>query len=313
MKPDQVTPGPPARGIALWLRALRVPFLTASGLPVLLGAFAAYSKTGDLSFPRLGLTLSGVLCLHLGANLANDYFDEVTGCDRANPEPTPFSGGSRVIQEGLVPARTILAVSILFFAAGLVHGLVLNSMVPGNLVLVLGVAGIGLAALYTAVPIKLSYRGVGEVTVFLAFGPLEVAGSYLCQAGRIGPGVLAVSVPAGLLVVAILLVNEVLDVDGDRRAGKRTLVVALGSRRGYTVFLLAYAGAYAWIVIGIATRLYPVWAAISLAPAALFSRALLPAKALGKRSDTVLASRNAILSQILTTGLLAAAFLAAAV
>jgi 1,4-dihydroxy-2-naphthoate octaprenyltransferase len=253
--------------------------------------------------------LVGVLCVHLGANLANDYFDEVTGCDRANTEPTPFSGGSRVIQEGLIPRSTILDVSIIFLVAGLMQGLILNSMIPGNLVLLLGLAGIALGVLYTAVPVKLSYRGVGEIAVFAAFGPLEVAGSYLCQAGRIDPHVIAVSVPAGLLVLGILLVNEVLDVAGDQRAGKRTLVVALGKKKGYSLFLLVYAGAYAWIILGLATRLYSLWAALALIPAAAFSRDLMPARALRERADTIKASRNTILSQVLTTALLACSFL----
>ncbi len=301
--------GEPIRGPALWLRALRAPFLTASGLPVFLGAFAAYSRTGDLSFFRLGLTLFGVLCVHLGANLANDYFDEITGCDRINLEPTPFSGGSRVIQEGLIPPRTILAVSILFLVAGLVQGLILNSMIPGNLVLFLGLAGIALGVLYTAVPVKLSYRGVGELAVFAAFGPLLVAGSYLCQAGRLDTHVLAVSIPAGLLVLAILLVNEVLDFAWDERAGKRTLVVALGKRKGYRFFLLIYAGAYAWIIPGMATGLYPAWAVLALIPAAVISRDLLPGRALKDRAGAMRASRGAIMSQVLTTGLLAFSFL----
>jgi len=312
MNPRPESPGPPGspeQGLSLWLRALRAPFLTASGLPVLLGAFAAYWATGDWNTLRFALTLFGVLCVHLGANLANDYFDEVTGCDRANLEPTPFSGGSRVIQQGLIPSRTILAVSVLFLAAGLVQGLILNSMIPGNLVLLLGLAGIALGILYTAVPVKLSYRGIGELAVFAAFGPLEVAGSYLCQAGRIDPDVFAVSLPAGLLVVAILLVNEVLDIAGDERAGKGTLVVALGKKKGYSLFLLVYAGAYAWIILGLAAHLYPSWAALALIPAAVFSRDLLPSRALRTRPDTIKASRNTILSQVLSTALLACSFL----
>ena len=91
--------GSGAAGLMVWLRALRAPFLTASGLPVLLGSFAAFWKTGSLNVVRLVLTLGGVLCIHIGANLANDLFDHMTGCDRLNLEPTPFSGGSRVIQQ----------------------------------------------------------------------------------------------------------------------------------------------------------------------------------------------------------------------
>lgn len=254
------------------------------------------------------LTVFGVLCVHLGANLANDYYDEITGCDRTNPEPTPFSGGSRVIQDGLIPARTILLVAIAFLTAGLVQGLVLNAMIEGNRVLILGLAGIAAAVLYTAVPVKLSYRGVGELAVFAAFGPLAVSGSYLCQAGSIDAFAVAVSIPAGLLVMAILLVNEVLDVVGDERAGKRTLVVTLGREGGYRLFLLAYVGAYAWIILGLATGLYPIWALAALVPGVVFMKVLLPGKALGNRANTIDVSRATILSQILTTGLLAASF-----
>lgn len=309
MNPDTGSASTSVRGPTLWLRALRAPFLAASGLPVLLGAFAAFSEIGDLSFLRLALTLSGVLCVHLGANLANDYFDEITGCDRANLAPTPFSGGSRVIQEGLIPSRKILAVSVFFLAAGLVQGLVLNSMIPGNLVLFLGLVGIALGILYTAVPVKLSYRGVGELAVFAAFGPVEVAGSYLCQAGRVDLSVWWMSIPAGLLVLAILLVNEVLDIGGDERSGKRTLIVALGDRRGYMLFLMVFASAYAWIIMGLATGLYPGWAAFALIPAAVLSRDLVPGRALRDRAATITASRNTILSQALSTGLLAISFL----
>jgi 1,4-dihydroxy-2-naphthoate octaprenyltransferase len=104
-------------------------------------------------------------------------------------------------------------------------------------------------------------------------------------------------------------VNEVLDIEGDSRGGKRTLVVALGEKRGYGLFLLAYAGAYAWIILGLAARFYGAWAALALIPAAVFFRDLLPGRVLKDRADTIRASRDTILSQMLTTALLACSFL----
>lgn len=293
----------------MWLRALRAPFLTASGLPVLLGAFAAYWKTGSLSAARLLLTLGGVLCIHIGSNLANDFFDHVTGCDRLNLEPTPFSGGSRVIQQGLISPKTVMAVSIVFFAAGLAQGLVLNRLVPGNTVILLGLVGLVLGLVYTAVPVKLSYRGLGETAVFLAFGPLVVVGSFTCQTGAIEAFPLAASLPAGLLVASILLANEVLDIEWDDRAGKRTLVVALGRRRAYLVFLVTYLGAYVWIALGLLLRVYPTAAIAALGPLPVVIRYLLPGRALRDRRALIRASSLAIASNAVVIGLLAVSYL----
>jgi 1,4-dihydroxy-2-naphthoate octaprenyltransferase len=293
----------------VWVQALRAPFLTASAIPTLLGAFAAFSKTGRLDVARLGPTLGGVLCIHLGANLANDFFDEITGCDRLNPDPTPFSGGSRVIQQGLLSARAVLAASLVFFAAGVAQGLWLNHVVPGNGVLLLGFLGVVCGVVYTAVPAKLSYRGAGEFLVFFSFGPLVVAGSYLCQADTLDSFAFLVSLPAGLLVVSILLINEVLDITSDSRAGKRTLIVALGERRGYTLFLLTYVGAFVWLALGLVLRVYPPVAGLAFLPLVAFIRQILPRNALQDRSAMINASRLTIMSHTIAVGIIAISFL----
>ena len=294
---------------AVWIRALRAPFLTASAIPVAVGTAAAYWATGDFYLTRFIATLVGVVSLHLGANLANDYFDYVTGCDELNPEPTPFSGGSRVIQAGLIPSWAILTASLAFFGVGIAQGLWLNSVLPGSVVLWLGAAGVGGGLLYSAVPVKLSYRGAGEIVVFALFGPLAVAGAYLCQTGTLTAFSLLVSLPCGLLVLAILLVNEVLDWRWDRDAGKRTLVVRLGERGGYTLFLLVYFAAYAWLLVGILLQMYSPFAAVGFAPALLAARRLAPRRALGSRAETINASRLTVLSHTLTCGAVAASYL----
>jgi 1,4-dihydroxy-2-naphthoate octaprenyltransferase len=296
-------------GLKLWLFALRAPFLTASAIPVLVGTAAAFWAERVFEPLRLALALGGVVALHLGANLANDYFDYVTGCDQMNPEPTPFSGGSRVIQNRLIASRSILAVSLTFFAIGGALGLILNAMVPGNRVLYLGIAGLAGGLLYSAAPAKLSYRGIGEIVVFALFGPLAVAGAYLSQTGRLAGLPFAVSMPCGLLVLAILLVNEVLDARWDLEAGKRTVVARLGARRGYLVYLAAYFGAYAWLAGGLLARIYSPAACLAFIPAVLSVRHLLPARALSDRAATVNASRLTVISHTATGCLIAASYL----
>jgi 1,4-dihydroxy-2-naphthoate octaprenyltransferase len=136
-----------------------------------------------------------------------------------------------------------------------------------------------------------------------------VAGSYLVQAGRLDSYIFAVSVPAGLLVLAILLVNEVLDEDWDRKGGKRTLVVALGRERGYRLFLVAYVTAYVWIGVGIALEFYQPVAAVAALPLLLGYRQLVPGRALASRESAINASKITIRSQMITVLLLSLSFL----
>jgi 1,4-dihydroxy-2-naphthoate octaprenyltransferase len=308
MNSESIPASKPSR-LAIGLRGLRAPFLVASGIPVLVGAGAAFHVAGVFSLTRFLLSLGGVLCLHLGANVANDYFDFVTGCDQMNPEPTPFSGGSRLIQSGLVSSRATLMASLTFLGLGALQGLWLNRLVPGNSVLLLGLAGIGGGLLYSAVPVKLSYRGLGEIVIFALFGPLVVAGSYLVQTGRLAVFPLLASLPCGLLVLAILLVNEVLDVKWDGLAGKCTLVVRLGQRRGYYLYLACYIAAYGWIVAGAVARIYGPLALVGLLPAVVSARDLRPSRALAERSRTVAASARTVMSHTVTGMVIAASYL----
>ncbi len=298
----------PCQRVLVWLRALRLPFISASLLQVLLGAAIAYSESNSFDPLIFSMTLVGVSLIHLGANLLNDYFDSISGCDFLNREPTPLSGGSRVIQEGLITPQSILRVASILLACGSLLGLALNSFVPGNRVLILGAVGLLIAFFYTAGPVKLSYRGLGEVSVFISFGPLLVGGAYLCQTGEIGSMTLLVSVPPGLLVASILLVNEVLDAKSDKLAGKKTLVVVLGERRGYQLFLCVHLLAYLWIGLGTILGLYHTAALACLIPLIFSLKFLVLPLVINSRQALLNASRTAILAHIATGGLLALSF-----
>ena len=295
--------------VKAWLSSLRAPFLTASAMPALVGASAAYWHKGLFDFNRFLLSLSGVLCIHLGANLLNDFFDDLTGCDRINLEPTPFSGGSRVIQRKWLSPSVILISSIGFFGIGIFEGLLLNSMVPGNIILKIGLAGLACGVLYTALPVKLSYRGLGEVAVLLAFGPLLVAGTYVAQTSRIDSFIFLVGLPPGLLVASILLINEVLDVRWDALAQKRNLVVMLGLRRGLILYLLAFFGAYACLVLGAFAGVFPRLALIGFLPGIPTMAAIVRGGLTRDRQAMIRLSGMTIMSQTFTTGLIALGFL----
>ena len=185
------------------------------------------------------VTIIGAAAVHLGLNVANDVFDARLGADDANIRPTQFSGGSRVIQYGLVSLRGMTLISLVMYVVAIACGLFLLVVSPSLALLVIGVLGIVLSIGYTAPPLKLVYRGWGELTTAIGFGPLMLLGAYVVQSGgSISVEAVAAIVPIAILVALILYVNEIPDREGDARAGKRTLPVILPRRSvvaGYAV------------------------------------------------------------------------------
>lgn len=234
-----------------WLVAVRAPFFTASLVPVLVGGTLAYNRTGEFHFWKFMLTLLGVVCLHAGTNLANDYYDHKTTDDDINPNPTPFSGGSRVIQNRIISAKAVLIASLLFFAIGSIIGLYLNAITPGNVVLVIGIIGVLSGFLYTATPVMIGYRGWGEFAVGLNFGVLTVLGTYYVQTYTLSWAAFWASLPVAFLIVAVLYINQFQDYEPDKAVNKKHLVVRLGKKNAvYGYFALIF-GTYAIILTSV--------------------------------------------------------------
>jgi 1,4-dihydroxy-2-naphthoate polyprenyltransferase len=231
----------------LFLRATRLPFLTATFVPVLLGiAIAAW--TNGFNWWLAVVTLIGGACIHLGLNVANDVFDTTSGADAANVNPTQFSGGSRVVHYGLLSLRAITLLSLGFYAVGIAIGLVLAATRGWDL-LWLGVAGALLSVFYTAPPLKLVHRGVGEIVVFLGFGPIMTLGAYFVQAREYDLEPLLASIPVGILIALVLYVNEIPDRPADAAAGKRTLPVRFSKNVVVNGYAAAVALAFGLIVV----------------------------------------------------------------
>ena len=177
----------------LTLRTTRLPFLTATIVPVTLGILIAASH-GFFDPIAALLTIIGACFVQLGLNIANDVFDTMSGADDANVTPTQFSGGSRVIQYGLVSLRQMATLSTVFYVLAGLIGLILLATHGSTALLVIGVVGFIVSLGYTAPPLKFVYRGLGEVAVALGFGPLMLLGAYVVQTG----GALAVGAVRGL-------------------------------------------------------------------------------------------------------------------
>jgi 1,4-dihydroxy-2-naphthoate octaprenyltransferase len=227
-------------GIFVYLRASRLPFLTGSLFPVAAAAALAYFTDHTWNFLFFGLTILGVAALHLGANLINDYYDSF-GSDPLNRNFTPFSGGSRVIQNQEMSPGHVKFLAYLLLGLGVGCGLLLIYLGRPWVALV-GLLGLGAALFYSASPVQVMSLGLGEFMIFLAFGPILTWGAYYVQTGKLSLVGAAVSLPLAFLITAIIWINEFPDLEADLAAGKRHLVARLGlkwSRWVYAGLMLA--------------------------------------------------------------------------
>jgi 1,4-dihydroxy-2-naphthoate octaprenyltransferase len=225
--------------IRLFLRAVRAPFLLATLIPVMLGAAVASAETHRLNISLFLFSVLGCLALHAGANVANDYFDWQSGADTSH-DPWPYNGGSQLLQSGQLTARQAQQLYRSLYAVALLTGTYVAYRV-GPPALIIGLLGLALGHWYTAPPVAFSYHGLGELATGLAFGPLAVTGSYFVQAGRLAWQPVLVSLPIGLLITAVLYINEFPDFQHDAKAGKRNWVVQSGGRFVWIYYLLVIA------------------------------------------------------------------------
>jgi len=222
----------------IWLMAARPRTLPAAVAPVLVGtALAGF----DHRFRPLAFVaaLLGAVFIQVGTNLSNDYSDARRGADTEDR-----LGPVRVTAGGLVPPRQVLIATYVSFGVAVLMGLYLVT-VAGWALLLVGGASILAGVLYTGGPRPYGYEGLGEVFVFLFFGIVAVTGSYFVQVERLPWEAFALAVPVGLLAAAILVVNNVRDLETDRRAGKRTLAVRLGSGSARRLYAAMVFGAFA--------------------------------------------------------------------
>jgi len=241
-----------------FLRALRLKFLTASLIPVILGTVIARSETGYFNLWRFIIVILGIGSLHLATNLINDYYDNKSGNDAINKNFSAFSGGSRVIQEGLITSKAIFILSIIFFSFGILIGLYLNLIIKGNVVLFLGIIGVFFGYFYTANPLKIGYRKLGELVVALSFGPLVCFGAYYVQIERISFTPIIVSIPIAILIGLVLLVNEIPDYEADLLCNKKTIVVWLGKEKALVLYKILVIFVYLYLLLGIKFNIYPI-------------------------------------------------------
>ncbi|MHC5038713.1 MAG: 1,4-dihydroxy-2-naphthoate octaprenyltransferase [Planctomycetota bacterium] len=293
-----------------YFRTMRAQFYPTAVLPVLLGSAMAYYH-GAFDVARFLLTTVGIVFINAGTNLTNEYFDFKSGLDEAIGKNTPFSGGSMTLFRGEADPKTVLGLALACFTVGAAIGLWINALTAGNLVLWIGIAGILSGFFYTAPPFRLGYRSFGEPLILLNLGPLATIGAYYVQVqdlARIAE-VGFLSLIPGLMMFNVLLINEFPDAEGDRKAGKKTLVVQLGKRRARYLYLLLTPLVYAVVLLAPVLTGAPLWIYLGLITLPLFLRAVRVLWIHYERVTELLpANASTILMHLVLTTLVAAGF-----
>jgi 1,4-dihydroxy-2-naphthoate octaprenyltransferase len=264
--------------VGLWLAEVRIPFFTASIVPVLLGTAVAWAREDAFHWGFFLLALLGGVLLHAGTNVANDYYDHLSGTDEANVTfVRPFTGGSRMIQRGLLQPREVLTGALILFAAGALIGVYL-ALARGPWLWVLGIVGIFSGFFYTAPPFRLASTGLGEMFVGLNFGVLMTLGAFYVQTKDLAWEPVIAAIPVALLIAGVLYINQFQDMEADASAGKDHLVVRLGRRRGVWLYEAILAATYLAIIVAVAAGAISPFALLALPTALIAARAVLTAR-----------------------------------
>jgi 1,4-dihydroxy-2-naphthoate polyprenyltransferase len=239
--------------------ATRPKFFTASVLPMLLGSAWGWIEVGAFDAVAFIFGLASTVFVHASANVLNDVFDGLNGNDSLNDGRIfPFTGGSRFIQNGVLDTGQMAKWGCVLLFLGALCGLALTAH-KGADVIWFGVVGVGLGILYSAPPLHLSARGLGELAVGVAFGTLPMVGAAWLQTGQLNWDILILSVPVSMWVTAILLINEVPDATADAAVDRRTLVVRFGAENSRWIYLSLHLVAFLAIAYAAISGLIPLW------------------------------------------------------
>lgn len=232
----------------------------ASTVPMAVGAALAFGRTGRFNIFWFVISLVAAYLIEIGKNAVNEVVDYLSGVDR-NVEPdkkTPFSGGKKTIIEGKLTVLEAGIISFFTFGAACLIGIYIMFFREMSIFWI-GFAGVLLAFFYSVPPFKLAYRGFGELTVGLTFGPLVLSGMYLVMANELDWSVVVVSLPIAFLISNVLVINQFPDYEADARGNKKNIVVRLGKKKSVTVHMILYALAYAAFIAIVVVYKNPLW------------------------------------------------------
>jgi 1,4-dihydroxy-2-naphthoate octaprenyltransferase len=250
--------------LEIWWKAFRFHFTSASFMPGILGGMIAWNTDGKFLPGYFLLVILGLLLNHIALNMTDDYYDfrhlvDVFATDGKNP----YTGGSGLLSSGLIQPLGMRNVFISFYIIAIGIGVFLGAM-RGVFVILLLAIGFFCAYFYTAPPIRFGYRGLGEMTQLLCFGPGIGMGAYYVQAQRVSWEAFWGTLPFGIMLFSMITINEIPDYFEDRKGGKLNLVARFGREVGVWLFIMSLLSAYGAIMVGVVLGRIPALGLISL-------------------------------------------------
>ena len=259
---------------SLWWRAIRYHFVPPSIFPATLGAMVAWAV--DRSFFPLYflLVMVGVVFNHIALNMADDYFDYIHAVDRSKPdEKNPYSGGSGTLGGGLIKPSTMFLAFCMCFLVTISVGLFLT-FERGLPVLIFGLVGVFCSVFYTAPPVSFSHYSLGEISQLINFGTTIGLGSYFVQTQRIGLEAFMATLPMGIMLFSMIVINEIPDYQNDKLAGKITLVARYGRNTGIRLYMASWVCTYAVIIVAVLLGIMPLLTLLGLVSVPLAIRSV---------------------------------------
>ncbi|MBW8350947.1 prenyltransferase [Bacillus sp. IITD106] len=232
----------------------------ASTIPMFIAAALSYGYTRTIDIGWFVLALLGIYLIEIGKNAVNEFVDYQTGVDRFITEDkrNPFSGGKKTIVDGKLTMKETMVIAVLTLLGALIIGIFITILREPSIFWV-GVVGLALAIFYSVPPFKLNYRGMGELAVGLAFGPLIMCGTFLLLTGTWNWLVLIAGLPVAFLITAVLWINQYPDYEADIKGGKRNWLVRIGKENGVIIYALLFIGAYVSLVYLAILYKNPIW------------------------------------------------------
>ncbi len=261
--------------ILVWWKALRYHFVPPSIFPATVGSMVAWAVDRAFNPLYFLLVLSGVIINHLALNMADDYFDYKHAVDRSKPEDkNPYTGGSGTLSSGQIKPSAMFKAFAICFSITIAIGLFLT-VVRGLPVLVFGLIGVFCSVFYTAPPVSYSHHGLGELGLLINFGTILGVGSYFVQTQTIGLEAFWATLPFGIMLFSMIVINEIPDYQEDRAAGKLTLVARYGKRGGVRLYVASWMCTYIIIVSGALLEIMPIVTLLGLVSLPLVLRSML--------------------------------------
>jgi 1,4-dihydroxy-2-naphthoate octaprenyltransferase len=260
--------------ILIWWRAFRYHFVPPSIFPATLGAAISWSVDKTFSTGIFFLVLLGVVVNHFALNMTDDYYDFKHAVDQQKPgEKNPYTGGSGTLSSGLItPYHMSMAFALCY---GITTGIgIYLAWIKGWPILAFGLFGVFCSIFYTMPPISYSHHGLGELGLLVNFGTIIGLGSYFVQAHKFSLEAFLATLPMGIMLFSMIVINEIPDYETDKMAGKLTLVARYGKKVGTKIYIFSWICTYLVIIGAVALQLIPMLCVIALASVPLAYRSI---------------------------------------